>query len=294
MSIPFFSVIMPVYNRSKFLDFSITSVLEQDFTDFELICIDDKSTDDSLKLIEKYVAKDQRVKIYRHTENSGRCAARNSGLKMATAKWVCFLDSDDFYLRNHLSVFHKLIFRFPNLDAFATLKEITSTQIVKQPEASDEKLSLIRLQNLISTNLFSPNVLCYNREKIKITFGDENIPVSEDWLFARNLLAETNVVKTSVVTTILSEHPDRTMNTQNINEIVKWNEYTGMLFSNHPKLTKQLSDSVKSITYLLCANMLISNGNKKDSVSFFKKSLKFMKTFRSLLFYKYLLKYMLK
>ena len=294
MNVPFFSVIMPVYNRAKFLDMSITSVLDQDFTDFELICIDDKSTDDSTKIIEHFVSKDNRVKIFRHSENLGRCAARNSGIKIAVSGWVCFLDSDDIYFRNHLSILHRLISTFSDINAFATSMKTGSFSSSGPVESKKEKISFIRLKDVIASNLLHPNVLCFNKEKIKITFGDENIPISEDWFFARNLLAVTNLVKTSLITTIISEHADRTMNTQNINDIVKWNEFTGIQFSNNSSLSRQMSDSVKSITYLLCANMLISNGHKKDSISFFIKSLHFIKTFQNRLFYKYLLKYMLK
>ncbi len=294
MNVPFFSVIMPVYNRSLFIDNSINSVLRQDFIDFELICVDDMSIDSSVEIIEKFMKQDARVKIVRHPENLGRCAARNSGIQNASTKWVCFLDSDDLYLPNHLTVLRRLISSFPEYDAFATSIKSDAENVHKESGKIKEKISIVRLKDVIASNILPPNVLCYNKEKIKTTFGDENIPVSEDWLFSRNLLLETDFVKTNIKTTIITEHEQRTMNTQSINEIVYWNEYTGLRFSTHPKLTKKISDSVKSFTYILCANMLISNGNKKNSLPLFKKSLRFSKTFQNMLFYKYLLKYLLK
>ena len=294
MNVPFFSVIMPVYNRSLFIDNSINSVLKQDFTDFELICVDDMSTDSSVEIMERIMKRDDRVKIVRHPENLGRCAARNSGIKKASAKWLCLLDSDDLYLPNHLTTLRRLILDYPEYDAFATSIKTNALPVLREPDTIKEKISILRLKDVISSNILPPNVLCFNKEKIKITFEEEDIPISEDWLFSRNLLAETNLLKTNIKTTIITEHEERTMNTESIEKIAYWNEYTGLLFSANPKLTKKISDSVKSLTYILCANMLISNGHKKSSVRLFKESLHFSETFQNRLFYKYLLKYLLK
>jgi glycosyltransferase involved in cell wall biosynthesis len=292
MNAPFFSVIMPVYNRSSFLNKSILSVLSQDFPDFELICVDDGSTDNSIEIIKQFSAKDNRVKLIRHDKNLGRCAARNSGIKAAAARWVCFLDSDDIYLPNHLSHLHRLISDFPGKNAFAASLKSDSDPAPGKVKKNHEKISIVKLKDVIYSNPLSPNILCYNKEKIKITFADENIPVSEDWLFMRSLLLETDVVKTTVITSVFSEHEQRSMNVLGTKDVAYWNEYTGLLFSTNPKLTKSMSNLVKSYTYLLCANMLISGTRKNDSVPVFKKSLHFSTTFFNPLFYKYLIKYL--
>jgi glycosyltransferase involved in cell wall biosynthesis len=294
MNPPFFSVVMPIYNRESFINLSVLSVLQQDFNDFELICVDDGSTDHSVEAIQRFVEKDKRVKLIRHTENLGRCAARNTGIRKASAKWICFLDSDDQFLSNHLSVFHRLISRFPDQHAFASSIVTDSLSDPKVSINRKEKISIIKLNDVIHTNILPPNVLCYNKEIITITFGNENIPVSEDWLFSRNLLMETEIVKTNIRTVVISSHEERTMNTTGIKEIAFWNEYTGILFSAHPRLTKGKSDLVKSHTYLLCANMLISNGLKNDSMIYFSKSFPFLKTYLNTLFYKYIIKLILK
>ena len=92
------SVIIPTYNRSSVLSRAIDSVLRQSDRDFELIVVDDGSTDNTKNLIEQY--SDQITYIYQ--DNEGVSAARNLGLKHATGEWVAFLDSDDEWKKKKL------------------------------------------------------------------------------------------------------------------------------------------------------------------------------------------------
>lgn len=94
---PFFSVIIPVYNKEKSLTRSITSVLNQSFNDFELIIVCDPSTDNSNEVVAKFT--DPRIRVfYRNEPGPGGYAARNMGIKKAKAKWIVFLDADDEFL----------------------------------------------------------------------------------------------------------------------------------------------------------------------------------------------------
>lgn len=90
------SVIMPVYNTAAYLRQSIDSVLAQTFADFELICINDGSTDNSAEILEEYVAKDNRIRVISQ-QNQGLSEARNSGLAIAKGGYIAFADSDDYY-----------------------------------------------------------------------------------------------------------------------------------------------------------------------------------------------------
>ena len=90
------SVIMPIYNAGKYLDRAIADVLSQTFTDFELICVDDGSTDNSTAIIESFKNKDSRVSSVRQN-NAGPSVARNKGLELVRGKYVIFLDADDMY-----------------------------------------------------------------------------------------------------------------------------------------------------------------------------------------------------
>lgn len=87
---------MPIYNTGEILDATINSVLSQTFTDFELILVDDGSTDDSGKKCDMFASKDPRIVVI-HKTNGGICAARNTGLKAACGEYITFCDHDDLY-----------------------------------------------------------------------------------------------------------------------------------------------------------------------------------------------------
>ena len=94
------SVIIPVYNVKKYLHQCIDSVLCQEYSDFEIVLVDDGSTDGSGKICDEYAARDTRI-IVIHQPNGGSSGARNRGLKEATGTYVCFLDSDDYWENEH-------------------------------------------------------------------------------------------------------------------------------------------------------------------------------------------------
>ena len=94
---PLLSVVMPVHNPGKYLAPCIDSVLAQTFDDFELIAIDDKSSDGSLEALRAYVAQDARVMVLANETNLGAARTRNRGLDLAQGEFVIFLDADDFF-----------------------------------------------------------------------------------------------------------------------------------------------------------------------------------------------------
>lgn len=110
---PFFSVIIPVYNAEKYVGRALDSVLAQSFTDFEVILVDDGSTDGSADVIEKY--NDPRVRLIRQ-ENRGEGGARNRGIEDSSGEWLTFLDADDEWTHNFLSERYKVIISQDNVD----------------------------------------------------------------------------------------------------------------------------------------------------------------------------------
>ncbi|NLG24502.1 MAG: glycosyltransferase, partial [Clostridiales bacterium] len=88
------SVIVPVYNAMPWLEECLNSILSQSFSDFELILIDDGSTDGSAHLCDACAARDERVRVV-HQKNSGVAAARNRGLDESGGQWIAFVDADD-------------------------------------------------------------------------------------------------------------------------------------------------------------------------------------------------------
>lgn len=95
---PLVSVIMPNYNGEKYLKEAIESILNQTYTNFEFIIVDDASTDNSWKIIQEYAKKDKRIKGFRNKKNSGVTVTLNNGLKKSTGEYIARMDSDDISL----------------------------------------------------------------------------------------------------------------------------------------------------------------------------------------------------
>ena len=89
------SIIVPIYNKEKYLEKCLDSILGQTYRDLEIILVDDESTDNSLAICQRYAEKDLRIKIY-HKPNGGVSSARNLGLEKSTGKYISFVDPDDF------------------------------------------------------------------------------------------------------------------------------------------------------------------------------------------------------
>jgi glycosyltransferase involved in cell wall biosynthesis len=112
---PEISVIIPLYNNAKYIGKAIESVLNQTFTDFEIIVVDDCSTDNSRDVIESYIKKDARVRAIYHERNKGVSAARNTGIHAATGAFIASLDSDDLFLPARLKALYAEIIKNPSI-----------------------------------------------------------------------------------------------------------------------------------------------------------------------------------
>lgn len=112
----FFSVVIPVYNKEKQIKETITSVLNQTFQDFEIILVDDGSTDNSISNIQDI--QDNRIKIITQ-KNQGVSCARNTGIKNASCKYIALLDADDKWEKNYLEEQYNLIQKYPKCTVFA-------------------------------------------------------------------------------------------------------------------------------------------------------------------------------
>lgn len=115
---PKISVVIPMYNKENFIKETLDSVLQQTFTDFEVIIVNDCSTDNSGKVILE--CKDKRIKTIEHKTNKGLSAARNTGILNSKSDYIAFLDADDTWNENYLTTINSLIINFPEASAFAT------------------------------------------------------------------------------------------------------------------------------------------------------------------------------
>lgn len=101
-----FSIIMPIYNTENYLEQSIVSVLNQSYSDYELVCVDDGSTDNSAQILSAFADKKE-IKIIKHDCNKGLFCARKTGVQNTTGDYILFLDSDDWLEQDALKILAK-------------------------------------------------------------------------------------------------------------------------------------------------------------------------------------------
>ena len=105
---PAVSVVMPAYNCEKYIEAAIRSVISQTFTDWECLCVDDGSADESGSILDEYAQRDSRFLVF-PKKNGGVSAARNLALDNAKGEWICFLDGDDVWDVTFLSEIVKML-----------------------------------------------------------------------------------------------------------------------------------------------------------------------------------------
>jgi glycosyltransferase involved in cell wall biosynthesis len=286
---PYFSVIIPVYNRKSFIVKAITSVLDQTYTDFEVVCVDDGSTDNTVNLITEIQRQDTRVRLISLKKNKGRCIARNEGVNLAKTKWICFLDSDDYYLDNHLATLSDLIKKNPIYNAFSTSQRIENSN----SSAVFHTGQVLDLNSFLRSNMVQLNQLCVSKDHCP-QFANERIPISEDWLFMRQLTLNHHIYCSNEITNVLVNHNNRSVNSADWSEFTKWNVYTGVLFANNQQLPISTKRKILSFTYLLAANILLSKSLKNKSWRYFIQSLGYFNSYYDPLLYKCLIKYIVK
>ncbi|SHH04327.1 glycosyltransferase family 2 protein [Flavobacterium johnsoniae] len=113
----FFSVVIPLFNKAAYIENTIRSVLNQTFTDYEIIIVNDGSTDESEAVVRRI--NDGRIQIF-NQKNQGASVARNLGIEKAKYNYIAFLDADDLWMSNHLETLKHLIQTYPNAGIFAS------------------------------------------------------------------------------------------------------------------------------------------------------------------------------
>lgn len=159
------SIIMPMYNRSFFVEQSIDSVIAQTYKNWELIIIDDYSTDNSKEIVEKYIERDLRIKIICLEQNSGVAEARNRGIEIANGQYLAFLDSDDIWHPEKLQ--KQIFFMKKNNIAFSYTQYRHFSQKDKYEGKLIDVKEHVTYKELLKGNIIGCLTVVIDREKIK-------------------------------------------------------------------------------------------------------------------------------
>jgi len=269
---PYFSVIIPMFDREAYIGETIESVLRQTFSSFEVIVIDDGSTDNSLSIVKTYEY-DERVVLVQQ-KNRGRCAARNHGLEIAQGDWICFLDSDDLYNASHLNLLYSLTSNRTEFKAFATEQTMGGNRKQYPLKKFARPEFVLDFKHFIRHNPISLNQLCIKAE-LAPSFPDERLAMAEDWFYLRSVAFYNRIYKVDIVTTDVRLHHNRTMTTASPEMFVKFNLRSGNLVCKALPLTTIASKKILAHIHLLCANVLLNQGLRKEANSLLSSSYNF-------------------
>ena len=194
---PSISIIVPVYNAEKTLNRCVDSILSQTFQDWELLLIDDGSTDRSGEFCDKYASKDQRIKVF-HKTNSGVSSARNIGLDYAKGEWVVFVDADDFVKEPYLT--HLLEHSQKQVDLVISYAEIHDGNDIRKESYPSKLVDDTNFESMFIENDMhwhtSPWSKLYKRsiiEKHHLRFC-EGMHIGEDAVFLYSYMLYSNKI----------------------------------------------------------------------------------------------------
>lgn len=198
---PFFTVIIPLYNKENYVENTLKSILNQSFTDYEVLIIDDCSTDKSMAIIQPYLS--DAIKVISHSKNSGLSASRNTGIRNSKSKFVTFLDADDTWKPNFLAAINEMIQQFPEEAIFGTnYQEVHQNGKIIFPKNNTSDLKpnkIIFLNDFFKRNnqqgLFIHSGICFDKKVYdSVGFYDETIDFAEDLDFNIRALSNYNLV----------------------------------------------------------------------------------------------------
>jgi glycosyltransferase involved in cell wall biosynthesis len=270
---PFFSVVIPTYNRAGFIKKTIESVLAQSFQDFEIIVVDDGSTDNTESIVSGIV---NRKIHYLKKNNAERAAARNFGATKARGEYINFLDSDDVLYTNHLQVASEFCRTHQGVEIFHLGYDMKdeSGKILKQVD----NIKSINDQ-IVNGNLLSCNGVFVRKEEIlKNPFNeDRSLSSLEDWelwirMSSRNTFKHANVITSTVI-----QHEERSVMTPDVQKIIqKVERFVSFILqdeANKKYFGKKINKATASAWTYAALHLAIANHNKKQVLSYLWKGL---------------------
>lgn len=270
---PFFSIVIPTYNRADFILHALNSVFAQSYKNFEVIVIDDGSTDNTEEVLKQ--VSDSRL-TYHKKKNEERAVARNTGAKMGKGKYVTFFDSDDLLYPNHLQDAFEFIKKNNEPVFFHLAYDIKDAKgnLIQKPISFTGNLN----DKIIFGNVLSCNGVFIRRDiALQYPFNeDRELSASEDWHLWVRLSARFPLMYSNVLTSTIVNHDSRSVLAVNKEKLVKRMELL-IKYLFEDKIVKQKYGKYKSLvasdlyTYI-ALHLAITKKHRKDAIKYLYKS----------------------
>lgn len=216
---PFFSVVIPTYNRAAFIEATLQSVLAQTYRNYEIIVVDNCSTDNTDEVLERFIRAGQ-IRLIKHEQNYERARSRNTGMAAASGDYVTLLDSDDFMYPNNLADAAEYASTHPEIKCFHNLYEFVDLQgnVLKRYPAPSlrNQLKAIAAGNFMSCIGDFIHREIYQRYQFDTT---PELIGGEDWEFWLRVLADYKVGRIERVNSGILQHGERSVNNQNLDSM---------------------------------------------------------------------------
>lgn len=219
---PFFSVIIPTFNRADLIETTLNTVFNQSFKDYEIIVVDNCSTDNTKEILTPLV-KQQKIVFIQHDKNYERAKSRNTGMRHARGEYVTFLDSDDLMYEHNLSDAYQFSTVNPTIKLFHNLYELVDSR--HEPIYQYEFPKLRNVVRQISIGNFLSCIGVFLQKDIYEAFSfneDASITGSEDWDFWLRIIGRhPQIGRINKINNGILHHSGRTVNNQAINQVIE-------------------------------------------------------------------------
>jgi len=209
-----FSVVIPLYNKEKSVKSTIESVLNQTFQDFEIVIVNDGSTDKSLEIVNSI--RDERIRII-DKPNGGVSSARNRGIMEAKYEWIAFLDADDLWENNHLQVVAEMIKSFPNERVFCTSFATSENNMYHQKNNS---IIIVEdyFKEALNGSVICTGVAVIHRSVFKnVGYFNEILSRGEDLDLWARIGKKYRVIKSNIITALYVQDSENKLTKNQIN-----------------------------------------------------------------------------
>lgn len=269
---PFFSVVVPSYNRAELICTTINSILGQDYKNFEIIIIDDGSKDNTEEVIQDAFGQLSNVRYYKK-ENEERGRARNFGINKALGQYIVFFDSDDIMLVHYLSTLHQVLVE-NELD-FVAVKYITVNDKGLKVNDGNSKFEsrYYTYKDFLKGNFLACNFTIRKDNKhLKDFENDRSYAILEDWMFLLENLKTNQLYLIDKVCLHMLAHDGRSMVNNQLVIDRRLRANTEMI--NRLKLNNRESKFINGYSYLFCGIHAYLDNKRSQSFKFIKQSIK--------------------
>ena len=262
---PFFSIVIPTYNRADLIGLTLDSVLTQTFGELEILVVDDGSKDNTAEVVGRFT--DPRLHYY-SKENAERGVARNYGLAHAQGEYVIFLDSDDLFHPIHLATLHAKIQELSQPNFIATKYDFDRDGVRAPSEMAALAEGWYGLNTFVMGNALACNI-CVRRQNPALHRFEEDRQYAavEDWMFMLENTQDDRVYVVDAVTLTMNDHDQRSMRSDNT-ALVRRLQLALAWMLARLRLTPEQRRTLMGRVYYLCAIHAYADDHRADSLRF--------------------------